>query len=443
MYLLSETEQHVRASLRDAILLLCQTGLKYNTELSVEGLLAVTVDRGHVLLLSLKETLQANEPRCTSDDATLLSTDDNPAIMNSSSACMSAVTSVGSDDPGLSNGSAEELSHNQLPSQLVKDVTQRDVQSAAEHIRASRHHHQHRKRRHTLRRFKDTLCPPPGDTIWELLGQTENISDCVGKEVGDTPVCSAADDQCNESCVNELLSDTTDLQSATTDELTSAESTERGCNDVIRSLSLPSEQTQCDSRVPIVAPPTNQESVTNSDCVSKRSHRKQTCTVRRYLDSSSCPMTSSPATPLSYTPAWSDDESCESAVVIGVTGDHRSQTCKTELSDEPQSSTSTECRDFSVNCCLSADVKSEIVEPASADIASSMTSVGHSVVPTADRHQQMAMMSPFGLSAMVASMQSHFALLPKPFPWSAATFPSLSPSSVPTAHCGMVCFMLF
>ena len=58
--------------------------------------------------------------------------------------------------------------------------------------------------------------------------------------------------------------------------------------------------------------------------------------------------------------------------------------------------------------------------------------------PLPDPQQQVAMMSQFGLSAVVANMQSHFALLPKPFPWSVRTFPSLSSPSLPSAQCGMV-----
>lgn len=59
MKLLEEAEERIRVGLRDAISSICQTRLNYDSELSIEGLLGITLDKNEVILVSIKETLQS------------------------------------------------------------------------------------------------------------------------------------------------------------------------------------------------------------------------------------------------------------------------------------------------------------------------------------------------------------------------------------------------
>jgi len=53
-------QDHIRAVLKDTIVLLCQNDLHFQSELSVEALVAITVDQNEVVLVSIRETVAAN-----------------------------------------------------------------------------------------------------------------------------------------------------------------------------------------------------------------------------------------------------------------------------------------------------------------------------------------------------------------------------------------------
>ena len=50
----------MQAVLKNTIVLLCQNGLRFQSQFNVEALLAITVDQSDVLLVSIKETVHAN-----------------------------------------------------------------------------------------------------------------------------------------------------------------------------------------------------------------------------------------------------------------------------------------------------------------------------------------------------------------------------------------------
>jgi len=52
---------NMQAVLRDTIVLLCQNGLCFQSQFNIEALLAITVDQNEVLLVSIKETVHAND----------------------------------------------------------------------------------------------------------------------------------------------------------------------------------------------------------------------------------------------------------------------------------------------------------------------------------------------------------------------------------------------
>jgi len=53
-------QEHIQAVLKNTIVLLCQSGLHYQSELNIEALVAITVDQSEVLLVSIKESILAN-----------------------------------------------------------------------------------------------------------------------------------------------------------------------------------------------------------------------------------------------------------------------------------------------------------------------------------------------------------------------------------------------
>ena len=55
-----EEQEKVRALLREAVTVLCRNGLTYSAELTVEGLLGITLDNQDVFLVNINETIKRN-----------------------------------------------------------------------------------------------------------------------------------------------------------------------------------------------------------------------------------------------------------------------------------------------------------------------------------------------------------------------------------------------
>ena len=58
MKLVHDTEERVRSGLKEAISLLCKTGLNFTSQLSIDGLLGITLDHDEVFLVSIKEVIK-------------------------------------------------------------------------------------------------------------------------------------------------------------------------------------------------------------------------------------------------------------------------------------------------------------------------------------------------------------------------------------------------
>ena len=54
-------KQRIRTALVQHIMSLCQVGLSYNVELSVEGLLGITLDKSDIFLINIKEVVSAEQ----------------------------------------------------------------------------------------------------------------------------------------------------------------------------------------------------------------------------------------------------------------------------------------------------------------------------------------------------------------------------------------------
>jgi len=67
-------QDQMQALLKDTIVLLCQNGLRFQSQFNIEALLAITVDQNEVLLVSIKETVHADNTngQYSADDHYLL-----------------------------------------------------------------------------------------------------------------------------------------------------------------------------------------------------------------------------------------------------------------------------------------------------------------------------------------------------------------------------------
>lgn len=66
----SDAEDWLKRGLCEAILVLCKSGLKFQSQFSINGLLAITVDQREVFLINIKETVgHSPEPLSFNEDS--------------------------------------------------------------------------------------------------------------------------------------------------------------------------------------------------------------------------------------------------------------------------------------------------------------------------------------------------------------------------------------
>ena len=67
--MLFEEQEKVKALLREAVTVLCRNGLTFNSELTVEGLLGITVDNKEVFLVNINEQMKHDNGSAGKDEA--------------------------------------------------------------------------------------------------------------------------------------------------------------------------------------------------------------------------------------------------------------------------------------------------------------------------------------------------------------------------------------
>ena len=67
--MLLEEQEKVKALLREAVTVLCRNGLTFNSELTVEGLLGITVDNKEVFLVNINEKIKHDNGSTGKDEA--------------------------------------------------------------------------------------------------------------------------------------------------------------------------------------------------------------------------------------------------------------------------------------------------------------------------------------------------------------------------------------
>lgn len=65
--MLKADQQRVRALLTETVALLCRNGLNFKSELCIEGLIGVTLDREEIFLVNIKETVKVNSPASSNE----------------------------------------------------------------------------------------------------------------------------------------------------------------------------------------------------------------------------------------------------------------------------------------------------------------------------------------------------------------------------------------
>ena len=80
MLLSNDTEYQVRSGLKEAISLLCKTGIKFNSELSIDGLLAVTLDRKEIFLIKIKENIKSGNELFDISSGRSSDSEDEPVV---------------------------------------------------------------------------------------------------------------------------------------------------------------------------------------------------------------------------------------------------------------------------------------------------------------------------------------------------------------------------
>ena len=69
---LTTDKQHVKSLLTETITLLCKNGLNFKSELSVEALIGVTIDREDVFLINIKEMIRSDTAALSASSTSLL-----------------------------------------------------------------------------------------------------------------------------------------------------------------------------------------------------------------------------------------------------------------------------------------------------------------------------------------------------------------------------------
>jgi hypothetical protein len=70
-----EDKDRLVSSLQEAILLLCKTGLRFRTKVSVDGLIGITLDDGNVFLVKISEVITSDQETVLTDGSTACSRD--------------------------------------------------------------------------------------------------------------------------------------------------------------------------------------------------------------------------------------------------------------------------------------------------------------------------------------------------------------------------------
>ena len=75
---LSSDQQSINSLLKETILLLCKNGLHFKSQLSIEGLIGITLDGNQVLLVNINEKIKADEPMPHSE----VESNSDPSLQN-------------------------------------------------------------------------------------------------------------------------------------------------------------------------------------------------------------------------------------------------------------------------------------------------------------------------------------------------------------------------
>lgn len=99
----------IQKLISDTIVTLCNSGLEFDTELSVEGLLGITLDHKDILLVNINEIIKTQQKGLPVDEYDSL--DENPVLVARSTPCRSVPTSTSRSD-GDNQTITHDVDHN-------------------------------------------------------------------------------------------------------------------------------------------------------------------------------------------------------------------------------------------------------------------------------------------------------------------------------------------
>lgn len=109
MRMFHQDTERVTNGLKEAITLLCKTGLNYQSELSIDGLLGITLDHNEVFLVSIKEIIK--NPRDFHVSSSIKSLpDSSPFVLSGDTRKRKGSDSFFNDDSRVSSRASEEES---------------------------------------------------------------------------------------------------------------------------------------------------------------------------------------------------------------------------------------------------------------------------------------------------------------------------------------------
>lgn len=139
-------QERVRTLLKESISILCKNGLTYNQEITVEGLLGVTVDKREIFLVNVNELLKSDECELSSSQPSLDPHDPDASPLKRPASTSAAPHSckkrrlVSKKSPHLAGDSSETA---QVPTTSGMSVTAGDASVKPEDEEDNRDHSGH------------------------------------------------------------------------------------------------------------------------------------------------------------------------------------------------------------------------------------------------------------------------------------------------------------
>lgn len=168
MLRMANAEPRLMNGLQEAVLLLCKAGLKFESTLSVNGLLAITVDQKDVFLVNIKQTIGDSEDRTIKANNGDKCSTENMEISARNSTCDLEPKQSSDDFAAISNNCDQRIKQKSVHFENSRGDTFNESRSAADldacsaEVMLAKESNRRPSsfRRHTMNRIKRPLNSP-------------------------------------------------------------------------------------------------------------------------------------------------------------------------------------------------------------------------------------------------------------------------------------------